>query len=75
MGVHFFQVGRDEGAVKEFEALNDGLVRVAGDRNVRDIVDTVPFAGTHLTGDGILEVVLGAVNRRLGRENSKGLRG
>ncbi len=42
----------------------------------RDIVDTVPFVpgprgrGVGLTGEAILKVVLGAVNRRLDRRRN-----
>ncbi|KAK4891082.1 hypothetical protein LTR27_010289 [Elasticomyces elasticus] len=75
-GVQFFQVGNDEDARKHLKQLDDDLAEIAGDDDLRDIVDTVPFtgsAGTHLTGDGILKVVLGAVNRRLDRKKSKDL--
>jgi hypothetical protein len=40
---------------------------VAGNVPVRDIVDTIPFTGegdAELTGQGILKVVMGAINRR-----------
>jgi hypothetical protein len=43
---------------------------------LRDMVDTVPFKGAegeHLSADGILKVVLGAVNRRLDRKRSQDL--
>lgn len=76
VGVQFFQVGRDEQAKEHLKQLDDELAKIAGDSELRDIVDTVPFIGaegTHLTGDGILKVVLGAVNRRLDRKKSKDL--
>ena len=76
IGVQFFQVGRDEEAKKHLKQLDDELAEISGDDDLRDIVDTVPFTGaegTHLTGDGILKVVLGAVNRRLDRRKSKDL--
>lgn len=76
VGVQFFQVGRDEEAKKHLKQLDDELAEIAGDDEMRDIVDTVPFKGdegTALTGDGILKVVLGAVNRRLDRKKSKDL--
>ncbi|TKA57842.1 hypothetical protein B0A55_12220 [Friedmanniomyces simplex] len=75
-GVQFFQVGNDEGARQHLRQLDDELAEIAGDDGLRDIVDTVPFTGaegTLLTGDGILKVVLGAVNRRLDRKKSKDL--
>ncbi|KAF2480935.1 hypothetical protein BDY17DRAFT_254598 [Neohortaea acidophila] len=71
IGVQFFQVGRDEQARKHLAALDDELAEISGNDDLRDIVDTVPFTGeegTTLTGDGILKVVLGAVNRRLDRK-------
>lgn len=76
VGVQFFQVGRDEEAKKHLRQLDDELAEISGDGDLRDIVDTVPFQGaegTFLTGDGILKVVLGAVNRRLDRKKSKDL--
>ncbi|KAK4504795.1 hypothetical protein PRZ48_002757 [Zasmidium cellare] len=76
VGVQFFQVGRDEKAKAHLRQLDDELAEIAGDDDLRDIVDTVPFTGaegTQLTGEGILKVVLGAVNRRLDRKKSKDL--
>lgn len=76
VGVQFFQVGRDEEAKKHLRQLDDELAEISGDDDLRDIVDTVPFQGaegTYLTGDGILKVVLGAVNRRLDRKKSQDL--
>jgi len=71
VGVQFFQVGRDEEAKRHLKQLDDELGEIAGDDNLRDIVDTVPFTGaegTHLSGDGILKVVLGSVHKRLDRQ-------
>ena len=76
VGVQFFQVGCDEYAKQQLKQLDDELAEISGDDDLRDIVDTVPFSGaegTTLTGDGILKVVLGAVNRRLDRKKSKDL--
>ena len=71
VGVQFFQVGNEHGAAEALRELDDGLADVAG---VRDMVDTVPFRsnplGTGLSGDEILKVVLGAVNRRLDRKKT-----
>jgi len=75
IGVQFFQVGRDAGAKAHLKQLDDELAEIAGE-DIRDMVDTVPFKdedGGVLTGDGILKVVLGAVNRRLDRKKSKDL--
>ncbi|CAO2652580.1 Nn.00g008630.m01.CDS01 [Neocucurbitaria sp. VM-36] len=75
VGIQFFQVGKERGAREHLKQLDDGLRELAGDEDLRDIVDTVPFTGeahTELTAEGLLKVVLGSVNRRLDR-NSKEL--
>jgi uncharacterized protein YegL len=75
VGIQFFQVGKEPGAREHLKQLDDGLKELAGDDELRDIVDTVPFTGDDnatLTGAGVLKVVLGSVNRRLDR-NSKEL--
>ncbi|KAF1844344.1 uncharacterized protein K460DRAFT_290836 [Cucurbitaria berberidis CBS 394.84] len=75
VGIQFFQVGKEPGAREHLKQLDDGLKELAGDDDLRDIVDTVPFTGegdAQLTGVGILKICLGAVNRRLDR-NSKEL--
>ncbi|KAG8528905.1 uncharacterized protein KY384_006594 [Bacidia gigantensis] len=68
IGIQFFQVGRDAEATRALQELDDGLEELG----VRDIVDTVPWIGESgrqgLDGNGILKVVLGAVNRRLDRK-------
>lgn len=69
-------VGRDEAAKKHLKQLDDELAEISGDDELRDMVDTVPFTGAQgeqLSGDGILKVVLGAVNRRLDRKKSNEL--
>lgn len=71
VGVQFFQVGRDKAAREHLQTLDDDLESAAGKVELRDMVDTVPFtdnAGARLTGDGILKVVLGGVNRRQDRK-------
>lgn len=76
VGVQFFQVGDDRRAGEYLRALDNDLRTIAGNAELRDIVDTVPFTsetGSHLTGEGILKVVLGAVNRRLDRKDDEGL--
>ena len=75
LGVQFFQVGSEQSARRHLESLDDELGEIAG-TEIRDIVDTVPFTGaqgTTITGDAILKVVLGAVNRRLDRKKNKDL--
>jgi uncharacterized protein YegL len=74
VGVQFFQVGSDPEATKHLKELDDDLADIANDRDMRDIVDTVPFlgqSGTALSGAGILKVVLGAVTRRLDRKSKE----
>jgi hypothetical protein len=78
LGVQFFQVGADADAAGHLRLLDDELAALAGGAPLRDIVDTVPFqgrGGTRLTADGVLKVVLGAVNRRLDRKGSADLYG
>jgi uncharacterized protein YegL len=75
VGIQFFQVGKEPGAREHLKQLDDGLKELAGDDELRDIVDTVPFSGDNnaeLTAIGLLKVILGSVNRRLDR-NSKEL--
>jgi uncharacterized protein YegL len=74
VGIQFFQVGREPGAREHLKQLDDGLRELAGDDELRDIVDTVPFTGdgsAELTSAGILKVVLGSVNRRLDRTSKE----
>ena len=71
IGIQFFQVGKDPEAADDLEALDDALAK---EHKVRDMVDTVPWRGSNgqagLTAEGILKVVLGAVNRRLDRRRA-----
>jgi len=72
VGIQFFQVGREPGAREHLKQLDDELASIAGDEDLRDIVDTVPFLddeNNELTADGILKVTLGSVNRRLDRRS------
>lgn len=74
VGIQFFQVGSDAGATAHLKQLDDDLADIAGDDDLRDMVDTVPFKnanGARLTADGILKVVLGAVTRRLDRKSKE----
>lgn len=71
VGIQFFQVGEEAGAAEALQDLDDNI----HDRGskFRDIVDTVPWTSQNggssgLNADGILKVVLGAVNRRLDRK-------
>jgi hypothetical protein len=74
VGIQFFQVGKEPGAREHLKQLDDGLAEFAGDDELRDIVDTVPFKGdddAELTGAGVLKAVLGSVNRRLDRRSKE----
>ena len=67
VGIQFFQVGREPEAAEDLRDLDDAL---GSDHGIRDMVDTVPWTGDDgqiLTGDGVMKVVLGAVNRKLDR--------
>ncbi|KAL1955056.1 hypothetical protein VTO42DRAFT_9045 [Malbranchea cinnamomea] len=73
VGIQFFQVGNEPDAAEELRELDDALAEAKG---VRDIVDTVPFAGqngvaTSLTAAGVLKTVLGAIHRKYDRQNAK----
>jgi len=65
----FFQVGNDEAATESLDELDNALVE---EHSVRDMVDTVSWKkmneGNGLTADGILKVVMGAVDKRLDRK-------
>ncbi|KAF2230048.1 hypothetical protein EV356DRAFT_509449 [Viridothelium virens] len=76
VGIQFFQVGRDAEATKHLKQLDDDLAEISGDEDLRDVVDTTCYkgeSGGELTGEGVLKVVLGSVNRRLDRKKSKDL--
>ncbi|KAI0475700.1 hypothetical protein GGR56DRAFT_525785 [Xylariaceae sp. FL0804] len=77
VGVQFFQVGDDAGAARALQRLDDLHLEQQGQQGppMRDIVDTATFdadggagsrggGGPALTAEGILKVVLGAVNKR-----------
>ena len=71
VGIQFFQVGEEAGAAEALQDLDDGIANRGS--GFRDIVDTVPWTSqsdgsSGLNADGILKVVLGAVNRRLDRK-------
>lgn len=59
VGIQFFQVGKEPGAREALKQLDDGLRELAGDDDLRDIVDTVPFTGddhAELSAQGIMKV-------------------
>lgn len=70
VGIQFFQVGQDAEAAADLRDLDDVL---AGEHGVRDMVDTVPWAGVdgaQLTAEGIMKVTMGAINRKLDRKRA-----
>ncbi|KAF3481129.1 uncharacterized protein GIQ15_03888 [Arthroderma uncinatum] len=73
VGIQFFQVGDDPDAAEDLKELDDAL---AGQNNIRDMVDTVPWDATQsgggLTADGVLKVVLGAVHKKYDRKSAAG---
>jgi hypothetical protein len=71
-GIQSFQVGKEIGVRKHLKHLDDGLKELAGDDDLRDIVDTVPFTGdgdSQLTAAGIMKVVMGVIHRKLDRKS------
>ncbi|KAF2396463.1 hypothetical protein EJ06DRAFT_534188 [Trichodelitschia bisporula] len=71
VGVQFFQVGNEPGAREHLRQLDDDLGELAGDDDLRDMVDTVPYAeGMELNAEHILKVLLGSVVRRWDRKRS-----
>lgn len=73
VGIQFFQIGDEEGAREALEELDDALAGLYG---IRDMVDYTPYIGLTgtggedgeaVTGEWILKVLTGAVNRRLDR--------
>ena len=70
VGIQFFQVGREPDAAEDLRDLDDAL---SGQHGIRDMVDTVPWTGDDgqtLTGDGVMKVVLGSVNRKIDRRRA-----
>ena len=69
VGIQFFQVGNESGAAEALKELDDN---VPHDGCQRDIVDTVPWSADKggLSAEGILKVVLGAVNKKLDRKSN-----
>ncbi|KAJ7075657.1 hypothetical protein B0H15DRAFT_866232 [Mycena belliarum] len=65
IGIQFVQVGDDERATQALKELDDDLENIDG---IRDIVDTTPYSEMKsFTGDGLIKVLLGGINRRLDR--------
>lgn len=76
VGIQFFQIGDEEGAREALEDLDDALAEIYG---IRDMVDYTPYLGHRkegweeegedggVSGEWILKVLMGAVNRRLDR--------
>ncbi|RAL16854.1 uncharacterized protein BO97DRAFT_335569 [Aspergillus homomorphus CBS 101889] len=72
VGIQFFQIGDDPVARQYLQDLDDELDKMTHQKNLRDMVDTVPWRGNKgqtLTADGILKCVLGAVNRKFDKRD------
>lgn len=68
VGIQFFQVGQEPAAAEDLKELDDALSSL---HDVRDIVDTVPWSGANgavLTAEGILKATMGAIIRKLDRQ-------
>ncbi|KAL2006583.1 hypothetical protein VTN00DRAFT_9251 [Thermoascus crustaceus] len=73
VGIQFFQIGDDEAAREHLQELDDELSDKVKNEKLRDIVDTVPWRGERgqtLSGEGVLKVVLGAVNKKYDRRDA-----
>ncbi|KAJ6602300.1 hypothetical protein B0H10DRAFT_662987 [Mycena sp. CBHHK59/15] len=67
VGIQFVQIGNDAVATKALKALDDDLHKAG---NIRDIVDTTPYAKLNpVTADGLIKVLLGGINRRIDDQN------
>nr|GAT46486.1 predicted protein [Mycena chlorophos] len=63
LGIQFVQIGNDPSATRALKELDDDLHRKA---NIRDIVDTTPYAKLNpVTAEGLMKVLLGGINRRI----------
>lgn len=70
VGIQFFQIGDDESVQRYLQELDDDIGKHCSDKDLRDIVDTVPWRGKRgqsLDAEGILKCVLGAVNKKYDR--------
>ncbi|KAJ7160765.1 hypothetical protein C8R46DRAFT_1284426, partial [Mycena filopes] len=66
LGIQFVQVGDSPAATKALKKLDDELTK----EGIPDIVDTTPYSKLNpITGDGLIKVLLGGINRRVDREN------
>lgn len=62
LGVQFVQIGNDAEAKAALEELDDDL---SGRYGVRDIVDTTPYPPGGLSGEVLIKILLGGINRRV----------
>ncbi|KAJ6615585.1 hypothetical protein B0H10DRAFT_2040034 [Mycena sp. CBHHK59/15] len=69
VGIQFVQIGNDDAATKALKALDDDLHKAG---NIRDIVDTTPYAKLNpVTAEGLIKVLLGGINRRIDEQNNQ----
>ncbi|KAJ7628835.1 hypothetical protein FB45DRAFT_1080163 [Roridomyces roridus] len=63
LGIQFVQIGNDSAATRALRELDDNLHKT---KNIRDIVDTTPYAKLNpLTAQGLIKILLGGINRRI----------
>ncbi|KAG8779682.1 hypothetical protein FRC12_023950 [Ceratobasidium sp. 428] len=62
LGVQFVQIGNDPEAKAALEELDDDL---SGKYGIRDIVDTTPYTQGGLSGETLIKILLGGINKRV----------
>jgi hypothetical protein len=70
VGIQFVQVGNDSKATKYLKQLDNDI---DDDNNMRDMIDTTSASKLKgkLSGDALVKILLGGVNRRLDKEKLK----
>ncbi|KAJ7094390.1 hypothetical protein C8R44DRAFT_645333 [Mycena epipterygia] len=67
VGIQFVQIGSDPAATRALRSLDDDLHKT---EDIRDIVDTTPYSKLNpVTGDGLIKVLVGGINRRVDEQN------
>ncbi|KAJ7578401.1 hypothetical protein C8J56DRAFT_897968 [Mycena floridula] len=70
VGIQFVQIGKDSGAKRYLKHLDSHLKKKY---EIRDMVDMAPYSGTSLTGDRLVKILIGAINRKFDKKpNTKG---
>lgn len=66
LGIQFIQIGDDEGATKFLKGLDNDLKEKY---QIRDIVDTEPYAGSELTAVRMTKLLIGGINRKVDKSS------